>query len=105
MVEDNVFDEEGFVKNPSLWNESLAKKMAENQFKIDLTDLHMQIICFVRDFYVKWEALPMMKTIKNHFNLSDDKLDKMFKRGRSSSRGIICKLGGLPKMLCIASGC
>jgi tRNA 2-thiouridine synthesizing protein E len=105
MVEDNVLDKEGFVRNPSLWNEPLAKKMADNQFKIDLTDLHMQIICFIRDFYFKWEALPMVKTIKNNFNLSDDQLDKMFKRGRSSSRGVICKLGGLPKMLCIASGC
>lgn len=105
MIEESVLDEEGFVKNPSLWNDSLAKQMAENQFEIDLTDLHIQIIHFVRDFYFKWEAIPMMKTIKDHFKLENGQLDIMFKRGRSSSRGVICKLGGLPKMLCIASGC
>lgn len=105
MIKKSILDDEGFVNEPSLWNDSLAKKMAEAQFKIHLTNLHMQIIQFVREFYLKWETLPMMKTIKEHFKIDDDELDKMFKRGRSSSRGVICKLGGLPKMLCIASGC
>ena len=105
VMVDSVLDEEGFVRSPSLWSDSLAKQMALDQFKMDLTDLHIQIICFVRDFYFKWEAIPMMKTIKDHFKLGNGQLDKLFKRGRSSSRGVICKLGGLPKMLCIASGC
>ena len=105
MVGESALDEEGFVKIPSLWNDSLAKQMAEDQFKINLTDLHLQIIRLVREFYLKWESMPMMKTIKDHFKLDNGQLDKMFKRGRSSSRGVICKLGGLPKMLCIASGC
>lgn len=105
MVEESIFDEDGFVKSPSLWNEHLAKEMAIEQFDIDLTDLHFQIIRFVRDFYLKWEGIPMMKTIKDHFYLDNGQLDKMFKKGRSSSRGVICKIGGMPKMLCIASGC
>lgn len=89
----------------SSWSEPLAKQMAEKEFSIELTGLHMQIIQFVRDFYFKWEAVPMMKTIITNFKLENGQIDEMFKRGRSSSRGIICKLGGLPKMLCIASGC
>jgi tRNA 2-thiouridine synthesizing protein E len=105
LVEENIFDEDGFFNNPSHWSESLAKQMALEQFNIDLTDLHIQIIRFVRDFYLKWEGIPMMKTIKDHFNLEEGQLDKMFKRDRSSSRGVICKIGGMPKMLCIASGC
>lgn len=105
MVEESALDEEGFVRMPSLWSDSLAKQMAADQFKMELTDLHMQIICFVRDFYFKWETIPMMKTIKDHFKLGNGQLDELFKRGRSSSRGVICKLGGLPRMLCIASGC
>jgi tRNA 2-thiouridine synthesizing protein E len=105
MVEENRFDGDGFLTDISLWSESLARKMAQNEFSIELTDLHMQIIIFVRDFYFKWEAVPMMKTIKTRFMLVNGQLDEMFKHGRSSSRGVICKLGGLPKMLCIASGC
>ena len=66
MVGESALDEEGFVKIPSLWNDSLAKQMAEDQFNITLTDLHLQIIRFVREFYLKWESMPMMKTIKDH---------------------------------------
>jgi tRNA 2-thiouridine synthesizing protein E len=105
VVEGNIFDNDGFMLDISSWSEPLAKQMAEKEFSIELTELHMQIIQFIRDFYFKWEAVPMMKTIITNFRLENGQIDEMFKRGRSSSRGIICKLGGLPKMLCIASGC
>ena len=105
MLEEKILDEEGFVKDPELWSENLAKKMAEKQFDVFLTDFHLQIIRFVRDYYLKWEALPMVKTIRDRFKVDAENLDEMFKRGKSSSRGVICKLCGLPKLLCISSGC
>jgi TusE/DsrC/DsvC family sulfur relay protein len=93
------------VKDPELWSENLAREMAKNQFEISLTDLHLQIILFVRDYYLKWEALPMVKTIRDRFEIDQEKLDELFKRGRSISRGVICRLSGLPRMLCISAGC
>jgi tRNA 2-thiouridine synthesizing protein E len=105
MVDDNALDEEGFVKEPNAWTDELSKKMAKEQFGMSLTDLQMQVIYFVREYYLKWETLPMVKTIRDQFKLDIDQLDDMFKRGKSTARGVICKLGGLPKMLCIASGC
>jgi sulfur relay (sulfurtransferase) DsrC/TusE family protein len=63
------------------------------------------VIHFVRQYYFKWETLPMIKTIRDQFKLDSNKLDEMFSVSKSTSRGVICKLGGLPKMLCIASGC
>jgi len=59
----------------------------------------------MREYYMKWETLPILLTISKEFNLKSQVLDEMFKRGNSTSRGVICKLGGLPKMLCMASGC
>jgi tRNA 2-thiouridine synthesizing protein E len=91
--------------DPDLWTEELSKKMAEKQFNMVLTDLHMKIIQYMREYYTKWETLPILLTISKEFNLKSQVLDEMFKRGGSTSRGVICKLGGLPKMLCIASGC
>jgi len=105
LVDDNALDEEGFVKEPNAWTEELSKKMAKEQFGMSLTDLQMQVIYFVREYYLKWETLPMVKAIRDQFKLDIDQLDDMFKRGKSTARGVICKLGGLPKMLCIASGC
>ena len=50
---DSVLDEEGFVRSPSLWSDSLAKQMALDQFEMELTVQHIQIICFVRNFIKK----------------------------------------------------
>jgi dissimilatory sulfite reductase related protein len=100
-----VFDDEGFLINPNLWTEELSRNMAKTQFNITLTDQHSKIILYIRDYYKKWETLPMIKTIRDEFGLDASQIDEQFKRGSSTARGVICKLAGLPKMLCIASGC
>jgi len=105
MTDTKILDEEGFLNDSALWTEELSMMMAKEQFDISLTDLQMQVIRFIREYYLKWETLPMVKTIRNHFKLDADQLDEMFKRGKSTARGVMCKLAGLPKMLCIASGC
>ena len=101
----NSFDDEGFLLDLKVWNQDIGRKMAEEQFGIQTTDFHMRIINFMREYYFKWGTLPMVKTIRDRFNISSEQLDEMFKRGQSTSRGVICKLAGLPKLLCIASGC
>ena len=106
MIEEkNVFDEKGFLRAPDLWSYALAQKMAEDQFNILLTELHMKAISFVRAYYLEWGSLPMVKTVREHLKISNEQMDDMFKRGNSSARRVLCKISGLPKNLCIASGC
>ena len=105
LSEVDSLDEEGFVKQPELWNPSLARLMAEQQFKLILDESHLRVINYVREYYLKWGAIPMNKTIVTKADLTNNDLDQMFKRGNSSARGVICKLGGLPKLLCVAMGC
>ena len=100
-----LLDEEGFLIYPDLWTEVLSKSMAKTQFEIILTDQQTKIILYIRDYYKKWETLPMLKTIRDEFELTTSEIDEQFRRGSSTARGVICKLAGLPKMLCIASGC
>ena len=100
-----AFDDEGFLINPDLWTEELSRNMAKNQFNITLSDLQLKMILYIRDYYRKWETLPMIKTIRDEFSLDASQIDEQFKRGSSTARGVLCKLAGLPKMLCIASGC
>ena len=100
-----MLDDEGFLIKPELWTEELSRKMAKTQFNITLTDQQLKIITYIRDYYKKWETLPMLKTIRDEFNLTAQEIDDSFKRGSSTARGVICKLAGLPKMLCISSGC
>jgi TusE/DsrC/DsvC family sulfur relay protein len=100
-----ALDDEGFLKNPNQWTEKLSKKMAKAQFEITLTEQQIKILLYIRDYYIKWETLPMLKTLRDEFSLTTSEIDEQFKRGSSTARGVICKLAGLPKMLCIASGC
>ncbi len=100
-----TLDDEGFLINPDLWTEELSRSMAKTQFDITLTDQQSKIIIYIRDYYKKWETLPMLKTIRDQFGLTTSEIDELFKRGNSTARGVICKLAGLPKMLCISSGC
>ena len=102
---DAALDDEGFVKDLDLWSEELSKSMAKTQFDFKLTVQQSKIIAYTRDYYKKWETLPMLKTIRDEFGLEASEIDKLFKRGNSTARGVICKLAGLPKMLCISSGC
>jgi tRNA 2-thiouridine synthesizing protein E len=104
-MSNKVLDDEGFLVNPDLWNEELSKSMAKTQFDITLTDQQLKIIVYIREYYKKWETLPLLKTIRDEFSLDASKIDKLFKRGDRTARGVICKLAGLPKMLCISSGC
>lgn len=100
-----ALDDEGFLTNPDLWTEKISKKMAKAQFEINLTEQQIKILFYIRDYYLKWETLPMLKTLRDEFGLTASEIDEQFKRGSSTARGVICKLAGLPKMLCIASGC
>jgi dissimilatory sulfite reductase related protein len=100
-----ALDDEGFLINPDLWTEELSRSMAKTQFYIILTDQQSKIILYIRGYYKKWETLPMLKTIRDEFGLTTPEIEEQFKRGSSTARGVICKLAGLPKMLCIASGC
>jgi tRNA 2-thiouridine synthesizing protein E len=105
-VEDQTgFDEDGFLKDPNSWSSDIANAIAKKQFDIELTENHMRVINFVREYYFKWGAIPMVKAIRDAVGLSNVQLDELFKRGSSTARGVICKISGLPKLLCIASGC
>jgi len=100
-----ALDSDGFMISPNIWTVELSRRMAKTQFGITLNDQQIEIIAYIRDYYKKWETLPMLKTIRDEFGLTASEIDEYFKRGSSTARGVICKLAGLPKLLCISSGC
>ena len=102
---ESILDDEGFVKDSNLWTDDIALEIAKKQFNLDLTELHMNVVKFVREYYLKWGAVPMIKIIKDKVNLTDEKFNKLFNRTGVSTRGMICKITGLPRMLCIGAGC
>ena len=100
-----LFDDEGFLIDSETWTEAVARDIAEKQFDMKLTETHWTCIRSVRTYYEKWSTLPMVKTIRDEAGLTADQFEQLFKRGTSNARGVLCKISGLPRNLCIAAGC
>lgn len=98
-------DAEGFFVDFNSWNEERAEKLARDQFNIELAERHWICIRIVREYYGKWGSMPMVKTIRNEANVTVEEFDDLFRRQTSSARGVLCKISGLPRLLCIAAGC
>ncbi|NIM46095.1 MAG: TusE/DsrC/DsvC family sulfur relay protein [Nitrososphaeria archaeon] len=105
MVTEPELDEDGFIEDVDKWSEEAARFIAKEQFGIELEESHWNVIRFFRGYYEKWGTLPMIKTVRKETELSTEQLDQLFQRGESSTRGIICKISGLPKLLCLSAGC
>jgi len=101
----SLFDEEGYVVDPRMWNEEIAGEIAKRQFGIELTEAHWTCIRIARQYYEKWSSLPMVKTIREEAGITAEKFESLFKKGTSSARGVLCKISGLPRLLCLAAGC
>ncbi len=100
-----LFDDEGYMVDSRMWNEEIAGEIAKRQFGMELTEAHWTCIRIVRQYYEKWSSLPMVKTIRDDAGITAEKFESLFKRGTSSARGVLCKISGLPRLLCIAAGC
>jgi len=101
----SLFDGEGYLIDPHIWNEEIAGEIAKRQFGIDLTEAHWTCIRIARQYYEKWSSLPMVKTIREEAEITAEQFESLFTRGASSARGVLCKISGLPRILCISAGC
>jgi tRNA 2-thiouridine synthesizing protein E len=55
-------DEEGFLLDPSEWNEAVAKKIAQNE-QLELTAERWLVIKFVRDYYDERQSVPEARAV------------------------------------------
>ena len=59
-----MLDDQGFVIDAGSWTKELAEKSAQ-EIDIELTDVHWTCIEIVREYYEKWQSMPMIKTIRD----------------------------------------
>ena len=57
------FDEEGFLADTEDWNEQTARIIAKREGIEDLTDEKLEIVKFLRDYYRKFEAFPILNYV------------------------------------------
>ncbi len=88
------FDDEGFLVNPDDWTEELATELAKGIGINELTDLHWQVIKFMRDDYKERDQVPTLRRIKNAGGVPIKEVYRLFPDGPAKKAA---KISGLSK--------
>ncbi len=88
-------DEDGFIANPTLWDESLACFLARTEEGIaELTPDHWKVIHYLNKYYAEFGTAPMVRKLCQETGFTLRHIYELFPGG--PARGA-CKVAGLPK--------
>ena len=88
-------NEEGFLVDPTLWNEELALALAQAEEGLDaLTDDHWAVLRFIRGHYLETQNAPMVRSMCKSTGVPLKRIYELFPSGPAKGA---CKLAGLPK--------
>ena len=100
MAPDNLDDAQGYLLDHTQWEEGMIELLAKEE-NIELTDAHLEVVHFVRDFYEEFNTSPAVRMLvkameKAHGPEKGNSkyLFKLFKKGPAKQA---TKLAGLPK--------
>lgn len=85
-------DEEGYLVNSADWNDKVACAIAENEEVEELTKDRMDIIKFMRDYYLKYNFFPILGGICKNVHQPKDCVNVQFIDPLKA-----WKIAGLPK--------
>ena len=81
-------NEEGFLTDPSQWNEEIATAIANEEGIEQLTDRHWEVIKHLQEFYKENGAMPSIRKLKKSGVVDTKELYSLFPGGplKKSSR-------------------
>ena len=86
---------EGFLVDPSIWDEELAILLAKREEGLDaLTDEHWAVIRFIRSYFEEKQSAPMVRAVCKGSGVRLQQIYDLFPSGPAKGA---CKLAGLPK--------
>jgi len=71
-------DDEGYLEDNGEWNENVARGIAENLGISELTDEMMDVIRFLRTYYMNYNAFPMLKSVCKNVHQPKDCVNEEF---------------------------
>jgi len=88
-------DEDGFIAEPSRWDEDLARFLAETEEGItELTEDHWKVIHYLNQYHQEFGIAPMIRKLCKETGFKLKYIFQLFPSG--PARGA-CKVAGLPK--------
>lgn len=93
ILENVVFNEEGFMEDASAWTPEIGEAIAE-KIGIQLTDRHWVVINFARNEFETNGEAPTIRRITKNSGVDTKELYALFPGGAAK---IAAKISGLPK--------
>jgi tRNA 2-thiouridine synthesizing protein E len=87
-------DEDGFLQDPNLWNDEVAKDFMSTEGISELTDDHWKVIHYIRNYYLQFGIAPMVRKVCKQTGFTLKEIYNLFPSGPAKGA---CKLAGLPK--------
>jgi tRNA 2-thiouridine synthesizing protein E len=88
-------DEDGFIADPSLWDDDLAAFLAkEAEGIMHLTEDHWKVVNTIRKYYLEFGIAPMIRKLCKETGFTLKNIYEMFPDGPAKGA---CKVAGLPK--------
>jgi tRNA 2-thiouridine synthesizing protein E len=87
-------NDEGFLTDPSQWNEEVAVELAKRDGIDELTDQHWTVIRFMREQYFEKGTGPTVRVLGKTSGVSVKELYQLFPKGPAK---IAARVAGIPK--------
>jgi len=56
-------DEDGFIQDPSVWNEAVARDLAKTEGVEEMTEDHWKLVNVLRAYYLEFNVAPMIRKL------------------------------------------
>ena len=87
-------DEDGFIQDPSQWDDGVAMSLAVTEGVEELTETHWKLVNYLREYYLKNNIAPMIRKVCKDTGLPLKRIYELFPSGPAKGA---CKVAGLPK--------
>jgi tRNA 2-thiouridine synthesizing protein E len=87
-------DAEGFLTDPTQWNDEIAEAIARDAGIAELTPRHWQVVRFMRERYLTTGTAPTIRALGKESGVPVKELYELFPKGPAK---LAAKIGGIPK--------
>ncbi|HEY3382227.1 MAG TPA: TusE/DsrC/DsvC family sulfur relay protein [Vicinamibacterales bacterium] len=87
-------DEDGFLDDPTSWNDDVARDLATSEGIDTLTERHWTLVHYLRKYYLEFGLAPMIRKLCKETGLKLNEVYELFPSGPAKGA---CKVAGLPK--------
>ena len=87
-------DEDGFLEDPTVWNDQVAVDLATTEGVAALDEKHWKLVHYLRNYYLEFGIAPMIRKVCKETGFKLNEIYELFPSGPAKGA---CKVAGLPK--------